>query len=187
MIESRQSIIVLIMSALSFTVCFAVWTMNGVLITFLSDNRILPLEPAQIGWLIGIPVLTGAITRLPVGMLTDKYGGKYVFAGVMLLAAIPAYLMSYANTYTEFILASLGFGLAGASFAVGIAYTSVWFKKEHQGTALGIFGAGNAGASLTSLGAPTLLQHLTNDGANLDGWRMLPQIYAFGLVGMTVL
>ncbi|TAK31316.1 MAG: NarK/NasA family nitrate transporter [Chloroflexota bacterium] len=187
MIENRQSIIALTMSALSFTVCFAVWTMNGVLVTFLSDNRILTLDPAQIGWLIGIPVLTGAITRLPVGMLTDRYGGKYVFAGVMLLAAIPAYLMSYANTYTEFILGSLGFGLAGASFAVGIAYTSVWFKKDHQGTALGIFGAGNVGASLTSLGAPSLLQHLTNNGANLDGWRTLPQIYAFALVGMAVL
>src|SRR3972149_10305272 len=102
MTENRQSVSVLIMSALSFTVCFAVWTMNGVLVTFLSDNRILTLDPVQIGWLIGIPVLTGAITRLPVGMLTARFGGKYVFAGVMLLAAIPAYLISYANTYTGF-------------------------------------------------------------------------------------
>jgi len=187
MTENRNSIIVLAMNTLAFTTCFAVWTMNGVLITFLAENRILTLDPAQMGWLIGIPVLTGAVTRLPVGMLTDRYGGRWVYVGVMLLAAIPAFLMSYASTYTHFLLASLGFGLAGASFAVGIAYTSVWFKREHQGTALGIFGAGNAGAALTSLGAPRILEYLTNNGANLDGWRVLPQIYAVALVAMAIL
>ena len=79
---------------------------------------------------------------------------------------------------------SLGFGLAGASFAVGIAYTSVWFPKNQQGTALGIFGAGNAGAALTSILAPSILIYLTTDGANIDGWRTLPKLYA-GLPWMT--
>jgi NNP family nitrate/nitrite transporter-like MFS transporter len=81
---------------------------------------------------------------------------------------------------------SLSFGLTGGSFAVGIAFTSVWYHQEHQGTALGIFGAGNAGAALTTLGAPSLLGTLTDGGANLDGWRTLPVIYAGALVLMAV-
>ena len=74
--------------------------------------------------------------------------------------------------------AGLGFGLCGTSFAVGIAYTSVWFPKHQQGTALGIFGAGNAGAALTSFGAPTVLNWLTNNGESIEGWRSLPKMYA---------
>src|SRR5512139_1495212 len=141
------------MNTLAFTVCFAAWMMNGVLVTYLVDHDVFPWDKAQMGWLIGIPVLTGSIMRLPVGVLTDKYGGRIVYGTLMLLAAIPMYFVSHANSYTDFMLASLGFGLTGASFAVGIAYTSVWFRKERQGTALRIFGAGNAGAALTSMGA----------------------------------
>ena len=187
MSEQRQAIQVLIMNTLAFTVCFAAWMMNGVLITYLVDNDVFPWDKAQMGWLIGIPVLTGSIMRLPVGVLTDKYGGRIVYGTLMLLAAIPMYLVSMADSYGEFMLASLGFGLTGASFAVGIAYTSVWFRKERQGTALGIFGAGNAGAALTSMGAPFVLRTLTNHGTYLDGWRTLPKLYAAALVVMAVL
>ncbi|MDP6782644.1 MAG: MFS transporter, partial [Dehalococcoidia bacterium] len=174
------------MNTLAFTVCFAAWMMNGVLVTFLVDNGVFQWDKAQMGWLIGIPVLTGSITRLPIGVLTDKYGGRIVFSLLLLMAAVPMYLVSYANTYFEFILSGLGFGLSGASFAVGIAYTSIWFKKEHQGTALGIFGAGNAGAALTSMGAPIVLRMLTDNGTNIEGWRTLPQLYAAALVATAI-
>jgi NNP family nitrate/nitrite transporter-like MFS transporter len=117
-----------------------------------------------------------------MGVLTDRYGGRIVFALLILISAVPMYLVSYADTYFEFILGGLGFGLSGASFAVGIAYTSVWFRKEHQGTALGIFAMGNAGAALTAMAAPMLLDVLTDDGADLEGWRMLPRLYAVALV-----
>ncbi len=170
------------MNTLAFTVCFAAWMMNGVLVTFLVENRVFDWDRAQMGWLIGIPVLAGSVTRLPVGLLTDRYGGRNVFALLILISAVPMYLVSYANSYGGFILGGLGFGLCGASFAVGIAYTSVWFKREHQGFALGIFGAGNAGAALTAMGAPVVLNMLTNDGADVDGWRMLPRLYALALV-----
>ena len=169
---------VLAMSTFAFTVCFAAWMMNGVLITFLVDNEVYAWDKAQMGLLIGIPVLTGSLARLPVGMLTDAYGGRIVFGTLLLVSAIPMFLSSFADSYYQFLLSGLGFGLSGASFAVGIAYTSVWFSKEKQGTALGIFGAGNAGAALTSMGAPYLLKVLTDNGANLDGWRTLPLMYA---------
>ncbi len=186
MSENPGAIRILILNTLAFTVCFACWMTNGVLVTFLVESGVFAWTQSQIGWLIGTPVLTGALTRLPIGILTDKYGGRIVYTLLMLVAAIPMYLLSEASTYGHFLIASLGFGLTGASFAVGIAYTSVWFSKSRQGTALGIFGAGNAGAALTSIGAPVLLQRLTANGEQIEGWRTMPKLYAAGLVIMAV-
>lgn len=184
--ESNKSVIVLTMNTIAFTVCFAVWMMNGVLVTFLVENGVFAWDKSQMGWLIGIPVLTGSVMRLPVGVLTDKYGGRIVYTLLMMVAAVATYLLSYANSFGGYMLASLGFGISGASFAVGIAYTSIWFPKEKQGTALGIFGAGNAGAALTSMVAPVLLRYLTNGGEQIDAWRMMPRIYAMVLLAMAV-
>jgi MFS transporter, NNP family, nitrate/nitrite transporter len=178
---------VLALNTIAFTVCFAAWMLNGVLVTFLVENGVFNWDAAQMGTLIGIPVLTGSIMRLPLGMLTDKYGGRPVYTLLMLLSAVPMYLLSHVNSYDGYMLASLGFGMTGTSFAVGIAFSSVWFRREHQGTALGIFGAGNAGAALTAMGAPTLLLHLTDGGQNIEGWRTLPVYYAGALVAMAVI
>ena len=186
MTERRRAIQVLALNTLAFTVCFAVWMMNGVLITFLVGNRVFDFDKAEMGWLIGIPVLTGSIFRLPVGVLTDKYGGRVVYAVVMLLSAAACFLASYADSFWGFVLAGLGFGIAGTSFAVGIAYTSVWFPSHQQGTALGIFGAGNAGAALTSMGAPVLLGWLTAAEPTSTVGGNLPRLYAAALVVMTV-
>ncbi|VAX41222.1 Nitrate/nitrite transporter NarK, partial [hydrothermal vent metagenome] len=169
---------ILTVNTFAFTICFAAWMMYGVLVTYLVNNGVYDWGPSEIGWLIGIPVLTGAIFRLPIGIATDKYGGRIVYGLLLLFCALPMYLTSYCNGYWQFFAAGLGFGLCGTSFAVGIAYTSVWFPKHQQGTALGIFGAGNAGAALTSFGAPTVLNWLTNNGENIEGWRSLPKIYA---------
>ncbi|MCE9557604.1 MAG: MFS transporter [Armatimonadetes bacterium] len=177
---------VLVMNTLAFTVCFAVWTMYGVLAAFLTDAHLLQVDKAQLGWLLGAPILTGSILRLPVGVMADKYGGKPVFIGVMLFSALGVALTSLANTFAQFIACGLLFGVAGAGFAVGIAYTSVYFPKDKQGTVLGIFGVGNAGSAITTLLAPTVLKNLTNNGENLEGWRQLPLLYAAALVVMTV-
>lgn len=178
----KKSNKVLFMNTFAFTICFAVWMVNAVLVTFLVDNQVYDWSSVQIGWLIGIPVLTGAVFRLPAGLLTDKFGGKPVFTVLLLLCALPMFALSYADSFTGYALCSLGFGLSGTSFAVGIAYSSVWFPKSKQGTALGIFGAGNVGAAITTLVGPKLLLYLTDDKINLDGWRLMPQIYAGVLV-----
>lgn len=175
------------MNTLAFMVCFAAWMLNGVLVTFLTVNQVFNWSASEVGWLLGIPVLTGSIFRLPAGMLTDKYGGKPVFSALLFISAIPMYLLSYADSFTAFALCSFGFGLAGVSFSVGIAYTSVWFPKSRQGLALGIFGAGNAGAAITTLFAPTLLNSFTDNTTNLDGWRQLPVVYAAALVLMAII
>ncbi|HJV47894.1 MAG TPA: MFS transporter [Geothrix sp.] len=186
MSERSQANTALALSTLAFTFCFAVWTLNGVLVTFLVENGLFRWDTAQIGWLIGIPVLTGSVMRLPVGMLTDRFGGRKVYTILLLLAALPTWLLGSVHDYRGFLLASLGFGLSGAAFAVGIAYSSVWFSKARQGTALGIFGAGNAGSAITSMGAPLLLKKLTAGGTNLEAWRTLPRIYAMVLLVMGV-
>jgi len=186
-IATAKSHKALFLNTTAFTVCFAVWMLNGVLVTFLASNQVFDWGPVEIGWLMGIPVLTGAIFRLPAGMLTDKYGGKPVFGALFFICAVPMYLLSYADSFLDFALCSFGFGLSGVSFAIGIAYTSVWYPKKNQGTALGIFGAGNAGAALTLIFAPTLLNTLTDNGANIEGWRQLPVYYAAMLAVMGTL
>jgi len=176
----------LFFNTLAFTVAFAAWMLNGVLVTFLASNEVFDWSPVEIGWLFGIPVLTGAVMRFPAGILTDKFGGKWVFGGMLILSAIPMYMLSTATTYFEYALYSFGWGITGATFAVGIAFTSVWYPKKNQGTVLGIFGAGNAGAAATSLLAPAILLQLTT-GDNIEGWRTLPIYYSIMLLAMGII
>ncbi|WP_343694842.1 MFS transporter [Flavobacterium sp.] len=176
-----QSHKILFLNTLAFTVCFACWTLNGVLVTFLVDNGIFHWNVVQVGWLLGIPILTGSIMRLPIGILTDKFGGKYVFSLLLLLSSIPLFLLPYADSFFMFALLSFFFGMVGTSFAVGVGYTSIWYPKEWQGRALGIFGMGNAGAAITTFLAPSLLNHFSVDDPQ-NGWKILPIIYAISLV-----
>ena len=173
---------ILLLNTLAFTVCFAAWMINGVLVTFLVNNGVFRWSTVQIGWLLGVPVLVGSVFRLPVGILTDKFGGKWVMGTILFFCAIPMFFLSQANSFISFLLLSFGFGLAGASFAAGVAYTCLWFPKEKQGTALGIFGAGTMGAALTTLFAPTILNKLTNNATDIEGWRTLPKLYAALLI-----
>jgi len=178
---------ILFFNTIAFMICFAAWTINGVLVTHLVDNGIFSWSSVEVGWLLGIPILSGSIFRFPIGMLTDKFGGKLVYTSILIFCSIPMFLLSYANSYFVFAVLSFIFGLTGASFACGIAYTSLWFPKNKQGTALGIFGVGTIGTALTALFAPSLLEYLSDYGSNLEGWRTLPQIYAAVLLAMGIL
>ena len=185
MSDRKRANVALWMSTIAFTVCFAVWMMFAVI--GIPIKKELALNETQFGLLAATPVLTGSLMRLPVSILTDKYGGKPVFGALMLLAAVPTWLLSTAQGYDDFWWLSLGFGLSGASFAVGIAFTSVWFGRERQGLVLGIFGAGNAGSALTSAFAPMLLSSYTTGNADVEGWRELPKLYAYVLAATAVL
>lgn len=178
---------ILMLNTLAFMVCFAAWMINGVLVTFLVNNGVFNWSSVQIGWLLGVPVLVGSVFRLPVGILTDKFGGKRVMATILFFCAIPMFFLSQANGFISFLLLSFGFGLAGTSFAAGVAYTCLWYPKTKQGTALGIFGAGNMGAALTTLLAPTILTKLTNNANSVEGWRTLPKLYAALLILMGII
>ncbi len=163
-----QAISVLIVSTLAFTVCFMVWMMFGVI--GIPIKKLLDLNETQFGLLVATPVLTGSLIRLPLGMWTDKFGGRIVFFLLMLATVIPIYLMSYATAYWHFLVIGLFVGMAGGSFAVGISYVARWFPRHQQGFAMGIFGAGNSGAAVTKFVAPALVVGF--------GWAMVPQVYA---------
>jgi NNP family nitrate/nitrite transporter-like MFS transporter len=138
----------------------------------------LGLNETEFGLLVATPILTGSLIRLPLGVLTDRYGGRSVFFIQMILVAIPTYGLAFANEYWQYLVIGLFVGLAGGSFAIGIAYTSAWFSKERQGTAMGIFGAGNAGAAVTNLVAPLIIVAF--------GWRAVPQVYSVAMLVMAV-
>lgn len=174
---------ILFLNTLSFAVCFACWTLNGVLVTFLVDQGIFDWSVVQIGWLLGIPILTGSLMRLPMGILTDKFGGKVVYSTLLLLASIPLFLLPFAANFWMFAFLSFMFGMVGTSFAVGVAYTSLWYPKEWQGRALGIFGMGSAGASFTPLLAPSMLRYFSASDP-INGWKYLPVIYGAALLVM---
>jgi Nitrate/nitrite transporter len=178
---------ILFFNTLAFIICFAGWMLNGVLVTYLVDAGIFNWNLVEVGWLLGVPVLTGSVMRLPMGLLTDRLGGKWVFTVLLLGCAIPMFLLSTANSYGAFLALSFFFGLLGTGFSVGVGFTSVWYPKNWQGRALGLFGLGNIGSALTTMLAPSLLKRLTHDGNNPEGWRMLPVIYAIALTVMGVL
>jgi NNP family nitrate/nitrite transporter-like MFS transporter len=168
---------ILSVSTVAFTVCFAVWTIFAIIGIRLRDE--LNLTETQFGLLVGTPILTGSLIRVVLGIWTDVYGGRTVFAATMLAAAAATFLLSYAHTYPQMLIAALGVGIAGGSFAVGIAYVSRWYPPEKQGIALGIFGAGNVGAAVTKFLAPFVLVAY--------GWQAVAQVWAAALVIMTVI
>src|SRR5690606_31619884 len=159
------------MSTAGFAICFAIWTIFSIIGIQIKDD--LGLSDTEFGLLVGTPILTGSLSRIFLGIWTDQYGGRIVYVITMALAAAATFLLSYATTYEMMLLAALGVGLAGGSFAVGIAYVSRWYPKEKQGTALGIFGAGNVGAAVTKFCAPFVLVAF--------GWTAVAQIWALGL------
>jgi NNP family nitrate/nitrite transporter-like MFS transporter len=174
--EKARSYSVLTMNTLAFTVNFAIWTMFSIIGIRIKSE--LGLNDTEFGLLVATPILTGSLVRLPLGVLTDRFGGRIVFFIQMLLVAIPTYGLAFATQYWQYLVIGLFVGLAGGSFAVGIAYTSAWFPKEKQGTAMGIFGAGNAGAAVTNLVAPLILVAF--------GWRAVPQVYSVAMLVMAV-
>jgi NNP family nitrate/nitrite transporter-like MFS transporter len=167
-----QQYLVLGMSTFAFMVCFAIWMIFAVIGIPLKET--LQLNATQFGLLAATPVLTGALTRLPLGMLADTVGGRRIFMAVMLGCALPLYLISYATEYWHFLLLGLLTGVTGGVFSVGTAYVSKWFDKSRKGLVMGVFGAGTAGAAVNAFIAPAII-------AQWD-WQMVPRIYAGALV-----
>jgi NNP family nitrate/nitrite transporter-like MFS transporter len=163
-------------STIAFAVCFAVWTIFSIIGVRIAKE--LGLNDTQFGLLIGTPILSGAISRVALGIWTDQFGGRLVYTLVMLLAAVATFLLASATTYISMLAAALGMGLAGGSFAVGVAYVSRWYPTEQQGTALGVFGLGNVGASITHFVAPFVMVAF--------GWPTVARVWAMALVAMAI-
>jgi NNP family nitrate/nitrite transporter-like MFS transporter len=168
---------VLIVSTLAFTVCFMVWMMFGVI--GIPIRKTLGLSATEFGILTATPVLTGSLVRVPLGMWTDKYGGRIVFFVLMLACVAPIWLISYATSFWQYLVLGLFVGLAGGSFSVGTPYVARWFSRERQGVAMGVFVAGNSGAAVNKFIAPALVVAY--------GWTLVPEVYAVSMLAMAVL
>lgn len=165
------------LSTLAFTTCFAVWTIFAIIGVQIKQD--LGLTDTQFSLLVGTPILTGSLIRLVLGIWADQYGGRPILMAVMLSSAFFTWCLIYADTYNMMLLTSLGVGIAGGSFVVGIAYLSKWYDKAHQGTALGVYGMGNIGAALTKFVAPFVMVAF--------GWHMVAKMWAVVLIAMALI
>jgi len=168
---------------------FAVWLMFGVL--GIPIRKEFGLTDVQLAWLSAVAILNGSLWRLPAGILTDRVGGRIVFIVMLAVTAVPTYLVSRAGSYTALLLFAFLAGFAGNSFSVGIAWNASWTPRERQGFALGVFGAGNVGASVTKFIGPALIVAVPAagylGGLVPGGWRFVPFLYACLLLAMALI
>ncbi len=177
LVDKRHAWSVLIVSTMAFTVCFMTWMMFGVI--GIPIKKMLSLNATQFGLLMAMPVLSGSLVRVPLGLMTDRYGGRIVLAALMAVTIPAVWMIAYATTYWQFLAGGLLVGLAGGSFSVGTPYVARWFPKKQQGMAMGVFGAGNSGAAVNKFIAPVIVVGL--------GWAMVPQVYAAIMLGALIL
>ncbi|MGN6753237.1 MAG: MFS transporter [Intrasporangium sp.] len=175
------------MSSTAFTVMFAVWLMFGIL--GIPIQKELGLTDPELAWITAVAVLNGSIWRLPAGMLTDRIGGRKVTIALLLLTAIPTFLVARVHSYGTLLVLAFLVGLAGNLFSVGVAWNAAWTDRSRQGFALGVFGAGNVGASVTKFIGPPLIAGTA--GATYafgveGGWRLVPVLYAVLLVALAI-
>jgi NNP family nitrate/nitrite transporter-like MFS transporter len=169
----RQAWSVLAASTLAFTVCFMAWTMFGVI--GIPIRKALNLNATEFGLLSATPVLAGSLMNAPLGLWTDRRGGRAVLAALMAVTVPALWLMSHATRFWHFLLLGLFVGVAGGAFSVGSAYVARWFPRYRQGLAMGVYGAGSAGAAVNTFAAPVILVAL--------GWPAVPRVYAALVLG----
>ena len=162
-------------STIAFTACFALWTIFSII--GIRIQKDLGLSDTEFGLLVGTPILTGSISRLFIGVLADRFGGRRVMALVMTVASAAGFGLSYAHTYPQFLLAALVMGVAGGGFAAGVAYVARWFPKERTGTALGIFGMGTFGSAITNFSSFLMVAL---------GWMTIARIWALALAAIAL-
>src|SRR6516164_9588796 len=144
----------LALGTVSFGVCFAAW---GLISAFAPRFReAFQLTATQTAFLVAVPVLLGSLMRIVTGMLADRFGGRLTFTVLMVIVAVPAFLVPSVTTYSNLLVVAFFLGIAGSSFAVGVGFVSRWFPPEKQGGALGVYGLGNIGQSAAVFLGPVL-------------------------------
>lgn len=161
----------------AFAANFAAWTLFSIL--GLQIRTDLGLSDTAFGVLLATPILTGAFASLACGILAERFGGRIVFFLQTLIVALSLFTLPYAKTFPQFLAFGLVLGISGGAFATGISYVYSWFDRSIQGTAMGIFGAGNVGAAITNLVAPIIIINY--------GWQAVPRYYGVVLLVVAVL
>ena len=152
--DRRPEVRNLVLGTLSFAVCFAAWGAIGAFAP--RFRQILQLSATETALLVAIPVILGALARIPMGMLADRFGGRAVFAALLAFSAVPIFLVPVATTYREILALAFFAGMAGSSFAVGVVHIARWTPPERQGTSLGLYGLGTIGQSAAVFLGPAL-------------------------------
>ena len=175
---------VLTMATIAFTLMFAAWLMFGVL--GISIQQEFELTDVELSLISSVAILNGSLWRLPAGIIADRIGGKIVMTVLLVASAAFSYLVSLASSYSMLLALAFAVGLAGNSFSVGTTWVSSWFSRKRNGLAMGIFGAGNVGASVTKFIGPVLITATAGGvylgGLVTGGWRLIPVIYAVALL-----
>jgi NNP family nitrate/nitrite transporter-like MFS transporter len=174
---NSQSKMALMISTLTFAANFSIWTLYAVLGVHLSPS--LDLSATQYGLLVASPIITGALLRLPAGYLCQFFSSRNLFIWQMILTLPPLFFLNYAQDFNDYVLVGLFLGLSGTSFTLGIRYVSQWFESNKQGMAMGVFGAGNAGAAITLIIAPLIIEQF--------GLRLVGPLFALGMMFVIVL
>lgn len=178
---------VLALSSIAFTVMFAVWLMFGILGKPIQTE--FGLSDVELSWISAVAILNGSMWRLPAGMLADRIGGRKVMLVILAFSAVASFAVSFAQNYAMLLVLAFLVGFAGNSFSVGVAWNSAWFSQHRQGLALGIFGAGNVGASVTKFIGPPVIAATAGTvmlGFIPGGWRFIPIIYTVLLLVLFV-
>jgi NNP family nitrate/nitrite transporter-like MFS transporter len=175
--NTRKSYVALGMATLAFAVSFAVWSMLSPLATTLQKQY--NIDDFAISIVIAVPVILGSIARIPMGVLTDRFGGRKVMTALLAFCVIPCIGMTTANNFTSFICWGFLLGMAGSSFAVGVPFVSRWFSAEKQGLVVGVFGMGNIGTAIAARVAPEVAK-------GSGGWQLNFFIFAGVIALMAV-
>jgi MFS transporter, NNP family, nitrate/nitrite transporter len=167
----------LVLATVAFAVCFAVWGLISPLAPLYRD--LYHLSGTEVGLLIAVPVILGSLARIPLGLATDRFGGRIVFPSLMLVACVPVALAGFTSSYGVLLAVSFLLGIAGASFAVGVPFVARWFPPERQGFALGVYGMGNIGTAVAGLEAPRVAAAA---GWPVAFWVWLPALLAIAVI-----
>ena len=144
----------IVLGTISFAVCFAAWGLVSAFAPRFREN--FHLTASETALLVAIPVLLGSLARIPMGILTDRFGGRAVFSILMAAVAVPVWFVPQQLTYSSLLTVAFLLGLAGSSFAIGVGYVSRWTPADRQGSALGVYGLGNIGQSAAVFLGPVL-------------------------------
>ncbi|CAN5857566.1 nitrate transporter NarK [soil metagenome] len=165
----------LVLATLAFALCFSVWGLVAPLAP--QFQQLYELSNTQISVVIATPVILGSLFRIPLGLLTDRFGGRAIFTGLMLVVIVPVLFIGFlGGSFGGLLIWGFFLGLAGASFAVGIPFVSKWFPKHMQGLALGVYGVGNIGTALAAYSAPAI--------AAFYGWQWAFWVFIVPLLVM---
>lgn len=146
----------LVYSTVAMVVSFAAWAILSPMASTLQE--LYRLSVTEKSLLVATPVLLGSVMRIPMGMLTDRLGGKKVYTLTMLFLIFPLLGASFAGSFETLLFFAFFLGMAGTTFAIAIAYVSRWFPLEKQGLVLGITGMGNFGTAVAGFTVPLLIE-----------------------------